>query len=187
MASSTTSNAGVSATQEAIHFLNSAILPVLHTARAGVTGVGAPVEPIISGVLEVATMVSTMHSNKEDLSKLEESLTKLIALDVPGLSEDLQARITKLSSNLKLVAIECKSLAKKSSFKHFVKSKNYKDRIEGVKNVISSHLRDFTFYSNISIEKSVQSIQEAVGAIEPKVDNVHAKQILANLKCVPAR
>jgi hypothetical protein len=91
------------------------VLPALHLAKVGATGVGIPgVEGALNGVLELATMVSvrdsasvnnipdpvkqTMHSNKDDLAKLEKCLAKLSAIDTSGCGDDLKRRLTTLSS-----------------------------------------------------------------------------------------
>ncbi|KAJ7934778.1 hypothetical protein B0H13DRAFT_1854775 [Mycena leptocephala] len=85
-----------------------------------------------------------MQWNKDDLANLHKTLTSLIALDVPGPSGDLQDRITKLSTDLKVVVGECKSLAKKGMVKRFLKSKYYQERIQNLKSSISSYIQDFT-------------------------------------------
>ncbi|KAF7342411.1 WD-REPEATS-REGION domain-containing protein [Mycena venus] len=189
MSTSSSSNFGSSrAGGTPMHFLQTSILPALVVAKVGVTGLGVPgVEPVINAVLELLTMISTMQGNKDDLSELEKSLTSLIALDIPGPSGDLQDRITKLTTNLKDVAAECKSLSEKTGLKRFLRSKIYKERIQNVKNSIADHIRDFTFHGNISIENSVQAIAESVEAIQLKVDNVLTNEILASLRCIPAR
>ncbi|KAJ6549604.1 hypothetical protein DFH09DRAFT_1039391 [Mycena vulgaris] len=172
----------------AISLLTNNILPALQFAKAGVTGLGVPgVEPIANGVLELAMMVATMQDNQDDLLKLENSLATLITLQVSGPSGDLQDRLARLTINLKVIVAECKVLAEKNPVKRFLKSKAYKDKIQLLRGQIASHIRDFTFYGNISIEKSVQDIAKSVEAIEPKVDNVRANQLLGTLKCVPAR
>jgi hypothetical protein len=101
--------------ERALHVLNT-ILPILRIAKASVMGIGIPgVEGAINGVFELATMVSgcifalwhflflipalqTMEGNKDDLSKLEDLLNSLIALDPLGASDDLRDRLLKLSA-----------------------------------------------------------------------------------------
>ncbi|KAJ6566194.1 WD40-repeat-containing domain protein [Mycena capillaripes] len=157
------------------------VVPALSLAKAGVTGIGIPgVEPAINGVLELAMMVSTMHSNKEDLSKLEKCLNTLITINTSACGDDLKNRLITLVSKLKVISVDCKSLAEKHRIQRFFKSKEYKGKIQGIKDSISEYIRDFTFYGNISIEKSVE-------VLTLKVHKVLTKEILANLRCVPAR
>ncbi|KAJ6629701.1 hypothetical protein B0H10DRAFT_1939673 [Mycena sp. CBHHK59/15] len=177
-----------------------AILPALSLAKASVTGIGIPgVEPVINGVLELVTMISTMKANKEDLSKLERSLKAFTAIDVPGASEDLKHRLGMLSSwvlhaqywqsvidnliaafrNFTAIAVECKSLAEKSRWKRYLKSKDDKDKIVNIQNSVAFHIQESTFCGNISIEK-------LVGDMVSKVGVVHANEILARVTCVPA-
>ncbi|KAJ6481182.1 hypothetical protein DFH09DRAFT_1107746 [Mycena vulgaris] len=181
--------------------LDSAILPALRLAKTGATGIGIPgVEPMISGVLELATMLSTMKANRDDLSTLERSLKQLIAINASGAGGDLKLRLTTLTScavrlinldsgfrELKIIILECKSLTEKSRLKQFFKSKDYKDRIQNIKASIASHIHEFTFYGNISIEKSVEAMSSKVRVIDKKMDNLLAKEILAKLKGIPAR
>ncbi|KAJ7480818.1 hypothetical protein FB451DRAFT_1394878 [Mycena latifolia] len=181
--------------------LNSAILPALRVAKAGATGIGLPgVEPAINGVLELATMLSTMKSNKEDLSKLQESLDTLVAIDASGASGDLKQRLTKLSSELKVIALQCKSLGDKGRSKRFFKSIEYKQSIQDIKNLVTSHIRDFTLYGNISIETIVQDVASngtsiivlnpealIVHGIGGKFDSSKTRGILTSLKCVASR
>ncbi|KAJ6629690.1 hypothetical protein B0H10DRAFT_1939664 [Mycena sp. CBHHK59/15] len=158
-----------------------AILPALSLAKASVTGIGIPgVEPVINGVLELVTMISTMKANKEDLSKLERSLKAFIAIDASGASEDLKRRLNMLSLNLMAITVECKSLAKKRGPKRFFSSKEDKEKILDIQNSVASHIQEFTCYGNISIDK-------LVGDIVSKVGVVHANEILARVRCVPAR
>ncbi|KAJ7764420.1 hypothetical protein B0H16DRAFT_1526974, partial [Mycena metata] len=157
------------------------VIPVLSLAKASVTSIGVPaVEPVINGVLELATMVSTMRSNKEDLAKLENCLNDLITLDASGCSEDLKNRLTALTSDLNSISLACKALVEKPRFNRFVMSRDYKDRIQEIKNSIGSCIRNFTFYGNISIE-------ELIACMTVKVDEVLTKEILSNLKTVSAR
>ncbi|KAJ7932009.1 hypothetical protein B0H13DRAFT_1857426 [Mycena leptocephala] len=81
------------------NLLDGAII-VLTAAKAGVTGLGVPgVEPAINGVLQIATMISTMKANKEDLLKLGKRLEELTAcVNAPSAHGDLQNRLIKLSS-----------------------------------------------------------------------------------------
>ncbi|KAJ7454407.1 hypothetical protein FB451DRAFT_1408329 [Mycena latifolia] len=104
MAALPASTIGAPESTSATAILNSAILPALRLAKGGV-------EPAINGVPELATMRSTMKANKEELSKLENSLNKLSAT---GASGDLTQRVPALSSDLKTIARECKTLAEKS-------------------------------------------------------------------------
>ncbi|KAJ7892179.1 hypothetical protein B0H13DRAFT_1886916 [Mycena leptocephala] len=91
-------SASVSST---VQVLESTILPALILAKAGATGIGIPgVESIINGLLELATTVSTMKSNKDDLEKLQKSLDKLISVDISGAGGDLRVRLTTLSSSV---------------------------------------------------------------------------------------
>ncbi|KAF8196299.1 hypothetical protein K438DRAFT_757477, partial [Mycena galopus ATCC 62051] len=157
--------------------INQAALPVLRLARASTTGIGVPaVELIINGVLELATLVDTMHSNKEDLSQLDQRLDSFIAIDTSGSGETLRARLTTLVSKLTAVSAECKSLTGKHRFERLFKSREHKDKIQSIKSAITSHIQEFTFYSNISIEKLVTDM----------AFNVLAKQILSGVKWVSA-
>ncbi|KAJ7797281.1 hypothetical protein B0H13DRAFT_2392237 [Mycena leptocephala] len=179
---------GASQFPSAASILDSVILPALTFARAGVTGIGIPgVEPAINGILELATMLSTTKANKEDLAKLEKSLDKLINIDTTGVDGDLKQRLDSLSSELKEILLECKSLTEKTRFKRFVRSKGYNQRIQDIKNSVASNIHNFTFYGNISIEKCVGTMTSNVRAVGRKIDTVHTNEILAKLKSVPAR
>ncbi|KAJ7729558.1 hypothetical protein B0H16DRAFT_1893821 [Mycena metata] len=93
--------------------LDSAIIPTLRLAKAATTGLGipgVPLEPVINGVLELATMLSTMKANKKDLPKLEEALKNLIMINTSRTTGDLKQRLDKLSSELTKILDECKSL-----------------------------------------------------------------------------
>jgi hypothetical protein len=102
-----------------------------------------------------------MQSNKEDLSRLEKCLKDLTAIDVSGMSGDLEGRLVSLSScviglihglvdsfaiirNLMPIAVQCKSLAEKRGIKQFFKSRDYKEKIQDIKNLIASHIQEFT-------------------------------------------
>ncbi|KAJ7358352.1 hypothetical protein DFH08DRAFT_848300 [Mycena albidolilacea] len=125
--------------------LESTVLPALSLAKAGVTGIGVPaVEPIVNGVLELGKMLLTMQSNKEDLSRLGKCLKDLTAIDVSGMRGDLKGRLVSLSSNLTPIAVQCKSLAEKRGIKQFFKSRDYKEKIQDIKNLIASHIQEFT-------------------------------------------
>ncbi|KAJ6620959.1 quinon protein alcohol dehydrogenase-like superfamily [Mycena sp. CBHHK59/15] len=164
-----------------------AILPALSLAKASVTGIGIPgVEPVINGVLELARMIATMKANKEDLSKLETSLKALIAIDASGASDDLKRRLATLQSKSTEIAVECKSLEEKNGVKHFFKSRKYEGKILSIRNSVVSHVQEFTFYGNISIEKLVGDMVSK-DIVDEKIDNVLAKKILARVTCVPAR
>ncbi|KAJ7208515.1 hypothetical protein GGX14DRAFT_395669 [Mycena pura] len=130
------------------------VLPALEFTRAAVTGVGIPgVEGAINGVVQLATMVSTMKANMEDLPDLEKGLNKLIALDGSYCAGELKQRLSALQGNLKPIADRCKSLIHKSGIKQFLKSNVYEKEIQGMKASLASHIRDFTFQGGISIEK----------------------------------
>ncbi|KAJ6587460.1 hypothetical protein DFH09DRAFT_229581, partial [Mycena vulgaris] len=157
--------------------IHQAALPVLNLAKASVTGIGIPgVEPVINGVLELATLIDTMHSNKEDLSQLDQRLDSFIAIDTSGCGENLRDRLTTLVSQLTAVSVECKALAGKHRFERLFISREHKDRIQGIRSAIASHIQEFTFYSNISIEKLVTDM----------AFNMLAKQILSGVKWVSA-
>ncbi|KAF7378037.1 hypothetical protein MSAN_00227600 [Mycena sanguinolenta] len=139
--------------------LESAVLPALKLAKAGATGLGVPgVEPVITAVLELVTMVSIMKSNKEDLSKLEQILKKLTVIDMATAGDDLKARTAELALNLTPLAEKCTALVEERDIKHLFRSKEYKEKIQGIKNSITSHIQEFTFYGNISIEKIVANM-----------------------------
>ncbi|KAJ7923803.1 hypothetical protein B0H13DRAFT_2266933 [Mycena leptocephala] len=147
--------------------LDDAILPVLNLAKTCVTGIGIPgVEALINSVLELATMIlltfnpirQTMTTNKDDLSRLEKCLNKLTSINASVVSDDLTQRLKNFTSNLKAIADECKLLAGKSRLQQFFKSKDYKERLQGIRASIASHIQEFTFYGNISIEKSVDDM-----------------------------
>ncbi|KAJ7862201.1 hypothetical protein B0H13DRAFT_1900209 [Mycena leptocephala] len=106
-----TSPAGVSQSSAAA-ILDRAILPALNLAKVGATGIGVPgVEPVINGVLELATMLATMKANKKDLSKLEKSLDKLIIIGASGGEVgDLKQRLITLTAELQEIALMCKSV-----------------------------------------------------------------------------
>ncbi|KAJ7310993.1 hypothetical protein DFH08DRAFT_943953 [Mycena albidolilacea] len=129
--------------------IHQAALPVLKLAKASVTGIGIPaVEPLISGVLELATLVDKMHSNKEDISQLDQRLDSLIAMDTSGCGENLRDRLTALIMKLTAVSVECKSLAGKHRFERLFMSKEHKDKIQGVRSAIASHIQEFTVRIN---------------------------------------
>ncbi|KAJ7512152.1 hypothetical protein B0H11DRAFT_1898657 [Mycena galericulata] len=131
--------------ETATSILNSTILPALNLAKAGVTGIGVPgVEPIINGVLELATMVSTMKANKEDILKLEKSLNEFSTINVSGASDDLKHRVSNLTLNLQPIALECGTLAGKKGFRQLLTSKDQKQKIQSLMNIIATHIRDFT-------------------------------------------
>ncbi|KAJ7801150.1 hypothetical protein B0H14DRAFT_3783962 [Mycena olivaceomarginata] len=74
-----------------VRVLNDTILPALHLAKAVASGIGIPgIKPMMGAILELATMLSTMQANDDDLYKLETCLTKLITIDLSGGSEDLR-------------------------------------------------------------------------------------------------
>ncbi|KAJ7044234.1 hypothetical protein C8F04DRAFT_1174674 [Mycena alexandri] len=130
-------------------------ISVLNVAAASVSGIGVPgVEPVITSVLELATMVSTMHSNKEDLSKLTKCLDNLIAIDDSGCADDLKIRLAALRSQLNTISTQCKSLADKDRIKRFVMGKDYKEQIGGIRNSIATHIQHFTVHSYRATEKT---------------------------------
>ncbi|KAF7362706.1 WD-REPEATS-REGION domain-containing protein [Mycena venus] len=179
---------GVSPFPSPASILDDTILPALTLAQSGVTGIGIPgVEGAINGVLELAMMLSTMKANKEDLAKLEKSLHKLITIDTAGVGANLKQRLDTLSSELKMIDFERKSLAEKSRFQRFLRSKQYKEKIQGIKDSVASHILHFTFYGNISIEKCVEDMASKVQAVGSKMDTVRINEVLSKLKCVPAR
>ncbi|KAJ6571391.1 WD40-repeat-containing domain protein [Mycena capillaripes] len=156
-------------------------VPALTLAKATVTGIGIPgVEGAISGVLALATMISTMHSNKDALSKIDKCLETLISIDPSSCGEHLKNRLSILISKLTLISVDCKALTQKHRFKRFVMGKEYKEQIQDVKDSIASCIQDFTFHGNISIEKSVT-------VMAAQVNRVLAKGILDNIGCIPAR
>ncbi|KAJ7482722.1 hypothetical protein FB451DRAFT_1394027 [Mycena latifolia] len=183
----------------AMRTLDSIILPILGVAKAGASGIGVPgVEPAINGVWELATMLSTMKANKEDLLKLQESLRALIAINpLHDGGGDLKQRLTKLSSELSVIALKCTSLAEKGRLKRFFQSKKYKQGIQVIKDAVASHIQQFTFDTSISIEKIVQDIASNVRVIDRKTDTLNTRVqglerrfdsgILASLKSVAAR
>jgi hypothetical protein len=102
-----------------------------------------------------------MNSNKDDLSKLEKCLDTLITIDVSGCGDDLKNRLSTLSScaisgnlhfiliivsfrNLKVISGDCKSFAEQSRLQRFLKSKEYKEKIQDIKTSISSQIQGFT-------------------------------------------
>ncbi|KAJ6612022.1 hypothetical protein B0H10DRAFT_2283393 [Mycena sp. CBHHK59/15] len=133
----------------------------------------------------------TMKANKRDFRGLELSITTLVtdidASGTTGASGDLQDRLIKLSSKFTALAADCRSHADKSSFKRFWKSNDYKDDILRIKNLAASHIQEFTFHGNISVEKLVADMVSKVSVVDEKVDAVAATAILAQLKYVPAR
>ncbi|KAJ7194310.1 hypothetical protein GGX14DRAFT_404768 [Mycena pura] len=134
----------------------SAVLPVLNLANAAVQGIGIPgIEGAINSISELATMVLTMKANKDDLANLEKALQVLIAIDVSDCSGDLARRLNTFTSNLDPIVTQCKSLKNKSGRARFFNSKEHKEEIQGIQESIISLIHDFTFYSNISIEKLV--------------------------------
>ncbi|KAJ7752386.1 hypothetical protein B0H16DRAFT_1687797 [Mycena metata] len=120
-------------------------ISVLNVAAASISGLGVPgAEPVIKSVLELATMVSTMRSNKEDLSKLTGCLDNLIAIGDSGCADDLKSRLATLRSQLNMISAQCKSLAEKDRIKRFVMGKDYKEQIGGIKDSIATQIQHFT-------------------------------------------
>jgi flagellar biosynthesis protein FlhB len=116
MATSPSSAVGALQLPPSTNIFDSAILPALRLAKAGVAGIGIPgVEGAFNSVFELAEMVSvcfcvyltsyglltlvcqTMKANKEDLSKLERLLNTLITIDVQGAGDELKQRLTTLA------------------------------------------------------------------------------------------
>jgi hypothetical protein len=115
----------------------------------------------VSDTIKTLTGPQTMQSNKEDLFRLEKCLRDLTAVDVLGTSEDLKGRLVSLTScvfgtthglvhsfvvirNLTPIAAQCRSLAEKRGIKQFFKSRDYKEKIQDIKNLIASHIQEFT-------------------------------------------
>ncbi|KAJ7203247.1 hypothetical protein GGX14DRAFT_652031 [Mycena pura] len=181
----------------------STVLPVLNLAKAAVQGIGIPgIEGAINSISELAAMVSTMKANKDDLAKLDKALQALIAINVSDCSDDLARRLKTFTSNLNPIITQCKSFEKKSRFIRFFNSKEHKEEIQGIRESIISLIHNFTFYSNISIEKlvgdmisKVNKIQKSVEDMAPQViqdvrpefDQARKRTILADLKSVSAR
>ncbi|KAJ6487444.1 WD40-repeat-containing domain protein [Mycena vitilis] len=193
------------------------VRPALELAKASVTGIGIPtgLEPAINGALHLTTMLLTMKANKEDLSKLEDTLKRLSAINVSGPSPDLTKRVADFTSNLAPLVKECGSVASKSGIKHFFKSKSYQEKIRAIKTSIATQIQEFTFQGSISIEclitdlaskvdnivtsvdavqKSADNIQASVNIVHSSVDIVHTSannvrtdELLARLNYVPAR
>ncbi|KAF8174517.1 hypothetical protein K438DRAFT_1771628 [Mycena galopus ATCC 62051] len=129
------------------------VLPVLKVAQAAVTGNPVPgLEAAITGVVALAEMVSTMKANMDDIPDLIERLKPLTEIDTAGCSDDLKQRLDMLKEKLKPHTNRLASLGKKSKHKQFFKSKKYEGEIQGIKVSIASHIQDFTFHNNISIE-----------------------------------
>ncbi|KAJ7613317.1 hypothetical protein DFH06DRAFT_147325 [Mycena polygramma] len=147
----------------------------LELAKAGVTGISIPMglEPAINGALELTTMLLTMKANKEDLTKLEETLKKLTSIDASAPSADL-------TSNLEPLVKECAALASKRGIKQFFNSKKYQEKLGAIKNSIATQIQEFTFCGTVSIERLVTDLAS-------KVDNVRTDEILGRLKYVSAR
>ncbi|KAJ6511664.1 hypothetical protein DFH09DRAFT_1435061 [Mycena vulgaris] len=160
MTATPSSALGTNRLPSAMGILDSAILPALRLATAGATGIGVPgVEGALNGVLELAEMVSTMKANKEDLGKLDKNLGSLIAnIKASGATGELKQRLDKLSSELERIGRECKSLMEKRGPQRFFKAKDHKESIKGITDSVADQIRQFTFYGNISIEKSVGGI-----------------------------
>ncbi|KAJ7778953.1 hypothetical protein B0H16DRAFT_1448502 [Mycena metata] len=89
--------------------------------------------------------LQTMKANKDDLSTLDRKLRNLITnIKTFGAGGDMEKRLTKLSSDLEAIAGDCKSLADKGQSTLFFRSKDYKQNIGDIKNLITSHLHNFT-------------------------------------------
>ncbi|KAJ7208949.1 hypothetical protein GGX14DRAFT_395574 [Mycena pura] len=81
---------------------HSLLKPALSLGRAGVTGIGIPgVEGVFSCVVELAEMVSTMRTNKEDLLELEKRLKTLVAIKCSGMGGKLEKRLEILTISQK--------------------------------------------------------------------------------------
>ncbi|KAF8132139.1 hypothetical protein K438DRAFT_1998696 [Mycena galopus ATCC 62051] len=129
------------------------VLPVLKVAQVAVTGNPVPgLEAAITSVVALAEMVSTMKANLDDIPDLIERLKPLMEIDTAGCSDNLKPRLDMLKENLKPHTNRLASLGKKSKHKQFFKSKKYEGEIQGIKASIASHIQDFTFHNNISIE-----------------------------------
>ncbi|KAJ7445512.1 hypothetical protein B0H11DRAFT_2249402 [Mycena galericulata] len=87
-----------SVASETIHTLQGSIIPALHLAKAGFSGIGLPgLEGAINSVYELANMISTMKGNKKDLAALEKSVHTLATVNIRGATGDLKERLTELS------------------------------------------------------------------------------------------
>ncbi|KAF7334737.1 hypothetical protein MSAN_02372100 [Mycena sanguinolenta] len=157
------------------------ILPVLRVAQAASAGNPVPgLEGAISGVVALAEMVSTMKENKADLPELDKRLKRLADIDPVGCSDNLKQRLEMLKVNLEPIATRLASLEKKSEIKQFFKGKKYEKEIQDMKASIASHIQDFTFYNNISINilvdqmsTKVEEIHKSVQDIAPEVRDVN--------------
>ncbi|KAJ7844104.1 hypothetical protein B0H14DRAFT_1002522 [Mycena olivaceomarginata] len=143
------------------------ILPVLRVAQAAAAG--NPV-PGLDDVVALAEMVSTMSmkANMDNLPDLIKRLKPLMEIDTVRCSDDLKQRLDTLKENLEPKTTRLISLGKKSKSKQFWKNKKYEKEIHNIKASIASHIEDFTFHNNVSIEILVDQMSTTGGYSCPK-------------------
>ncbi|KAJ7844108.1 hypothetical protein B0H14DRAFT_3139430 [Mycena olivaceomarginata] len=154
------------------------ILPLLKAAQAAPAGNPVPgLKGAITGVVALAEMVSTMKATMDDLPDLIKRLKPLMEIDTVGCSDDLKQRLDTLKENLEPKTTRLTSLGKKSKSRQFWKNKKYEKEIQNIKALIASHIEDFTFHNNISIEilvdrmsTTVDRVDTAVQRMEPQGD-----------------
>ncbi|KAJ7799239.1 hypothetical protein B0H14DRAFT_3156578, partial [Mycena olivaceomarginata] len=145
------------------------ILPVLRVAQAAAAG--NPV-PGLDDVVALAEMVSTMKGNEADLPDLIKRLKPLTETDTVGCSDNLKQRLDKLKENLEAITTRLRSLEKKSKIKQLLKGKKYEKEIQDIKASIASHIEDFTFHNNISIEILVDQMSTTVDRVDTAVQRM---------------
>ncbi|KAJ7234493.1 hypothetical protein B0H12DRAFT_156801 [Mycena haematopus] len=137
------------------------LLPLLRVARAAAAGNPVPgLEGAITGVVELAEMVSTMRGNKADLPDAE-----------------LKQRLDTLKQNLESIITRLTSLEEKSRIKQFLKAKKYEKEIQDIKTSIASHIQDFTFHNSISIKILVDQMSTQVHRVDTAVQRIEPQGI----------
>ncbi|KAJ7882590.1 hypothetical protein B0H14DRAFT_3128789, partial [Mycena olivaceomarginata] len=132
------------------------ILPVLRVAQAAAAG--NPV-PGLDDVVALAEMVSTMKGNEADLPDLIKRLKPLTETDTVGCSDNLKQRLDKLKEQL-------------PPDSDHLKGKKYEKEIQDIKASIASHIEDFTFHNNISIEILVDQMSTTVDRVDTAVQRM---------------
>ncbi|KAJ7314995.1 hypothetical protein DFH08DRAFT_943051 [Mycena albidolilacea] len=168
----------VSTLARAAHTLGSGILDTLRLAKEAATGSSVPgLEGTIRTVLALAEMVQgfnqSMKSNKKALAELQPYLEDLNKIDTSDCSNDLKDRLEAFQMKVTPIIAECKSLQLKGKVTHFWKGKEYKEKIQDLRDRVAGHIRDFTFYSSISVEILVGNLVAQVTQIAPQVQETN--------------
>ncbi|KAJ7330448.1 hypothetical protein DFH08DRAFT_314027 [Mycena albidolilacea] len=150
----TSTNPGpVSTLAGAARTLGGGILDTLRLAKEVTAGSSVPgLEGTIGIVLALAEMVQSMKSNKEALAELQPYLEDLNKIDTSDCNNDLKDRLEAFQMKVTPIIADCKLLQSKGKVAHFFKGKEYKEKIQDLRDRVAGHIRDFTFYGSISVE-----------------------------------